>query len=121
MILVRWPSLALLTLVVLVGLFAVVGPATSAAARGSCTVTRPGADKPGTEPFGPGSFNYGSARIRTQIWPNGHLIAGRLPNGGYWATINPDGSIVPYGSRTSRPALVSDALNVVGHVGLPNR
>jgi hypothetical protein len=31
--------------------------------------------------------------MRVQLWPKGRLIAGRLPDGGFWATINRDGSI----------------------------
>jgi hypothetical protein len=82
----------MLGLVVSVGLFSVASSGANAAEQGSCPVTKPGSDRPGADPFGPGSFNYGNARIRTQIWPNGNLIAGRLPSGGDWAEINPDGS-----------------------------
>jgi len=40
------------------------------------------------------SFNYGNARIRVAYFPKtGHLVAGRLPGGGWRATINDDGSI----------------------------
>jgi hypothetical protein len=39
-------------------------------------------------------FNYGNDRIRVAYVPkNGHLVAGRLPGGGWRATINDDGSI----------------------------
>jgi hypothetical protein len=53
------------------------------------TVVRP----PVPDPKLP-SFNYGNASIRVALFPkNGHLIAGRLPGGGWRATINDDGSI----------------------------
>ncbi|MDX6439498.1 MAG: hypothetical protein QOF45_2081 [Gaiellaceae bacterium] len=40
------------------------------------------------------SFNYGNATIRVSLFPkNGRLVAGRLPGGGWRATINEDGSI----------------------------
>jgi hypothetical protein len=94
MILARWQYVALLALIASVGVVAAASSAASAAERASCPVTLPKSDKPGADPFGPGGFNYGNGRIRAQIWPNGDLIAGRLPNGGSWATINPDGSIV---------------------------
>jgi hypothetical protein len=57
-------------------------------AHGSCLVTSPRPAAQGGLPF-----NYGNAHIRVQLLPKGHLIAGRLPDGGSWATINPDGSI----------------------------
>src|SRR5262249_17539579 len=30
----------------------------------------------------PSGFNYGNSRLRTVIWPHGHLVAGMLPSGG---------------------------------------
>jgi hypothetical protein len=42
----------------------------------------------------PPSFGYGNARIAVALNPpNGRLVAGRLPSGGYRAEINRDGSI----------------------------
>jgi hypothetical protein len=42
--------------------------------------------------FGP--FNYGSRHLAADLyWPRGVLLAGRLPNGGSYATLNSDGSI----------------------------
>jgi hypothetical protein len=42
----------------------------------------------------PRSFDYGNASIAVALNPpNGHLVAGRLPGGGWRATINPNGSI----------------------------
>jgi hypothetical protein len=57
----------------------------------SCAVTvvRP----PVPDPALP-SFNYGNATIRVSLFPkNGRLVAGRLPGGGWRATINDNGSI----------------------------
>jgi hypothetical protein len=63
-----------------------LAPRTRAVGRSRCPVTVPGrASSSG--------FNYGNSRLRTVIWPHGHLIAGVLPNGGVFATINRDGSI----------------------------
>jgi hypothetical protein len=82
------------TLTVALGLSAPAKPAAGSALRGTCPVTVPNPDDPGAAPFSPGSFNYGNARIRVEIyWPHGRLIAGRLPGGGVMATVNPDGSI----------------------------
>ncbi len=63
----------------------------SAAAR-RCPVTIPtGEEQPS---FGPSGFNYGSTRLRVELyWPHGNLTAGKLPDGGYMATISRDGSI----------------------------
>jgi hypothetical protein len=42
----------------------------------------------------PASFNYGNARIAVALSPpNGRVVAGRLPGGGYRAEIRNDGSI----------------------------
>lgn len=57
-----------------------------------CAVT----DVRGRRPPDPAlpSFNYGNAKIRVSYVPkDGHLVAGRLPGGGWRATINDDGSI----------------------------
>ena len=44
--------------------------------------------------FTAAGFNYGNAYLRAQLnWPHGTLTAGRLPDGGYIAIINRDGSI----------------------------
>jgi hypothetical protein len=57
----------------------------------------------------PASFSYGNARIAVALNPpNGRLVAGRLPNGGYRAEINKDGSIeAKYGwwRSAARPRL----------------
>jgi hypothetical protein len=40
------------------------------------------------------AFNYGRANLRVQLyWPNGTLVAGPLPDGGSYATVNSNGSI----------------------------
>jgi hypothetical protein len=58
-------------------------------ARCAVTVVRP----PVPDPKMP-SFNHGNATIRVALFPkNGHLVAGRLPDGGSRATINDDLSI----------------------------
>jgi hypothetical protein len=42
----------------------------------------------------PASFNYGNSRIAVALSPpNGRIVAGRLPGGGYRAEIRKDGSI----------------------------
>jgi hypothetical protein len=42
----------------------------------------------------PRSFTYGNATIAVALSPrNGRLVAGRLPSGGWYATVNDDGSI----------------------------
>src|SRR5215218_1142670 len=63
-------------------------PAPDAAAR--CPVTRPRAKVPASSE----GFNYGNRSLAVALWPNGKLIAGRLPGGGRYAAIRPDGSIV---------------------------
>lgn len=80
------------------GLAAVVGLVAVSAASGgqqaghTCAVTlvsqrtRPPASVPR-------SLDYGNATLAVRLYPRGHLIAGRLPDGGSWATINPNGSI----------------------------
>ena len=71
---------------------AVVSGSTNAAtAAVPCRVTLPTEVKPGTA-F-PTAFNFGNNDLRAVLWPHGHLIAGRLPDGGSMATIRPDGSI----------------------------
>jgi hypothetical protein len=80
------------------GLAAVVGASPSAlgstsSAAGSCPVTLPNHKVQPGAGFGRGGFNYGNNFLRAQIWPHGTLLAGVLPNGASWATINKDGSI----------------------------
>lgn len=58
-------------------------------AAGPCPVTPPGDDLR----FGDGDFNYGNDSLGVALWPNGRLVAGRLPGGGSYAETEPDGSI----------------------------
>jgi hypothetical protein len=53
----------------------------------SCPVTSPD-DTPSRL-----GFNYGNDAIRVALWPDGRLIAGRLPDGSSHAEVGPDGSI----------------------------
>ena len=66
----------------------------AATARSACPVTRPGPTH-STRPndFSAAAFNYGTRLLRVQLWPKGTLVAGVLPDGGAWATVNADGSI----------------------------
>jgi hypothetical protein len=43
--------------------------------------------------FGDGGFNYGNDVLGVALWPQGRLLAGRLPGGGSYAETEPDGSI----------------------------
>jgi hypothetical protein len=63
----------------------------SSASPGACAATVPTAKTIAS--FGPRGFNYGTTRVRVQLWQGGHLRAGTLPDGGAMATINADGSI----------------------------
>jgi hypothetical protein len=88
-------------LLVVLGLaLAITGSVTSAdsapASRtaGSCPVTIPKRTTPPDAGFSAAAFNYGGRYLRAHLnWPNGVLSAGRLPDGGVMATVNPDGSI----------------------------
>jgi hypothetical protein len=55
-------------------------------------VTRPSSSSVQVEGV-PAGFNYGDEHLRTLLWPHGTLRAGRLPNGGSYATVKADGSI----------------------------
>ena len=67
------------------------GPGSSAAQYVTvCPVTRPSGS---FHVVGVGSLNYGNHSLHTNLWPHGTLRAGRLPNGGSYATVNADGSI----------------------------
>jgi len=82
------PLLLLVSVVAVPATLASAAPAGRKTLLARCPVTAPNASAPA------GTFNYGNARIRAQIWPHGILVAGRLPDGSAWAEINPDGSIV---------------------------
>ena len=81
-----------LALVCVLGIAAGALPfASSSASRASCAVTVPTARTDAS--FGPKGFNYGTSKIRVQLWKGGRLPAGILPDGGAYATVNEDGSI----------------------------
>jgi hypothetical protein len=63
-----------------------LAPRARAAGNAHCPVTVP-------QRASPSGFNYGNSRLRAVIWPHGHLVAGILPDGGTFATINRGGSI----------------------------
>jgi hypothetical protein len=79
----------------------------------ACVVT---AVKEATRPPAsvPASFNYGNARIAVALSPpNGRVVAGRLPGGGYRAEIRKDGSIdAKYGWWRSQ---AKPKLRISGH------
>jgi hypothetical protein len=75
---------ALVLLMALAGSVAVV-PAT--VATSSCPVTLP-TTRPHGPAFGPGNFNYGTTKVRAQLWSRGKLVAD-----GRWATVDEDGAI----------------------------
>jgi hypothetical protein len=65
----------------------------AAHATAACNVTVASARNRPPSPV-PRSFDYGNASIAVALNPpTGKLIAGRLPSGGWRATINADGSI----------------------------
>jgi hypothetical protein len=64
-------------------------PAPTARAARACQVTAPGVEVKGTG----GGFNHGSEALAVALWPKGTLLAGRLPDGGYYAEVSLDGSI----------------------------
>jgi hypothetical protein len=93
------PLVAWIAVAVVVAVLAVdaVRPASarSSAARAVCAVTVPPKRMvPSGAGFSAAGFNFGTRYLRAELyWPHGILPAGRLPNGGSYATINPDGSI----------------------------
>jgi hypothetical protein len=66
----------------------------SASYEGACHVTIPTRVAPPGAGLSPESFNYGGRRLRVHLgWPNGTLPAGALPDGGFYALVQSDGSI----------------------------
>jgi hypothetical protein len=63
----------------------------SSSSRAACAVTLPATKSVAS--FGPRGFNYGTTRLRAQLWKGGKLVAGILPGGGAMAIVNEDGSI----------------------------
>jgi hypothetical protein len=81
---------------VLVAFAALAAHPEPAAAR-RCPVTPPprglkGLPR-GAGQFSPSQFDYGTRRLRVELWPHARLPAGILPDGGSYARILPDGSI----------------------------
>jgi hypothetical protein len=67
-----------------------VGPTSSR----TCSVTVPTQKVPPDAGPTAAGFNYGTARLRAHLyWPHGTLPAGKPPNFGGYAVVNPDGSI----------------------------
>jgi hypothetical protein len=83
------PAMAVALALVLSG-----GAAGTSTAKTTCPVTVPGPTR-STKPndVSAAAFNYGTRSIRAALWPHGRLIAGTLPDGWSWATVNRDGSI----------------------------
>jgi hypothetical protein len=63
-------------------------PDATAAASSRCAVTAPGGRVPADE-----GFDFGNGSLAVALWPDGTLVAGRLPDGGSYAEIAADGSI----------------------------
>lgn len=69
-------------------------PVGAAQVQSGCAVTIPTRKVPADAGFSAAGFNYGNGRLRAHLyWPRGLVAAGRLPDGGSMAVINPDGSI----------------------------
>jgi hypothetical protein len=88
------------TIAFLISLVGLAGGAVGFAARSTtltatapCSVTAPTRTVSPDGSYGPDGFNYGTTRLRVQLWPRGILRAGILPDGGSYATIDRDGSI----------------------------
>jgi hypothetical protein len=82
-------AFALAAAAALTSLLAIV--ATSSASSACAVTVSPARTGVG---FAAAAFNYGSDLLRAELyWPQGTLIAGRLPDGGSMAGINRDGSI----------------------------
>ncbi len=70
-------------------------PARASKVERSCPVSLPRRSTPSADAgFTATAFNYGNASLRVSLWPKGKLVAGPLPDGAIWASIEPDGSIV---------------------------
>jgi hypothetical protein len=82
------------TIAGLLALFGSGGVSAPSAAANPCPVTVPTRTVPRDARFSAAAFNYGGRHLRAHLgWRKGVLRAGRLPDGGYMATIESDGSI----------------------------
>jgi hypothetical protein len=80
--------------VIVATVVALMLPLSASSVDWTCQVTVPTRDSANeVSNAGARNFNYGNALLRVRLWPNGTLVAGRLPDGGFFATINADGSI----------------------------
>ncbi len=70
---------------------ALVAVAPRAESKAPCRVSLPAIRTDAS--FGPKGFNYGTTKLRAQLWKGGNLRAGILPDGGSMATVSGDGSI----------------------------
>ena len=80
-----------LAVVLATGTVATAGAASKAPAR--CPVTVPGPPSPDAGGFDAASVNYGTTKLRVNLWRRGILFAGPLPDGGVMATIEADGTV----------------------------
>jgi hypothetical protein len=82
------------TIAVLLALSGSGAVSAPSAEQGACAATVPTRTVPHDAGFSAAGFNYGGRYLRAHLhWRNGPLRAGRLPGGGYAATIQSDGSI----------------------------
>jgi hypothetical protein len=58
-----------------------------------CPVTHPNGKAPDPGGAFSGGFNHGTTALGVELWPDGRLRAGRLPDGGVYAPIGEDGSV----------------------------
>lgn len=67
-----------------------LNPVRAHGVAGRCPVTAPNGKRPGSDD----GFNHGNRSLAVALWPEGRLVAGRLPDGSSYAEIKPNGSIV---------------------------
>jgi hypothetical protein len=67
-----------------------MNPVRAPRVSGPCPATSPN----GKSPASSDGFNHGNRSLAVALWPKGRLVAGPLPDGGSYAEIKPDGSIV---------------------------
>lgn len=81
------------------------GPADQQAAAHRCPATSPAGDPP----VAGRDFNYGTRSLAVLLWPNGTLVAGRLPDGSAYAEIGPDGAVTAKQRAAGKSAVASRA------------